>query len=263
MGKLLKIFTTRNAFSREYGTWLIVLFNMALVPILLNKITFNIIIYFFSVFCFLLFRFELLDFFSIELQFSKKSKLIKGIFYLFLSVFLFLLLIFKGFIEIKLALLIAGAGTGMVILNIITRRRKNQRQNIFAQIILVCFIAFLGALNYFFLTGLFNKELIIIFLFSALYYSNSIIFVRAKTMGPPFDAYALVFSIIVLIFVFVLSCLNIVNALMIIVFIPGLVKTLDNVVLYNFKVPLRRIGINETIHSIIFIILFCLLSQIS
>ncbi len=257
--RLLKFFTTRNAFSREYGTRLIVLFNLAFVPVFMQKISLNIILFSFSILFFLMFRFELLDFFSIELQYSKKAKIARGLIYLIFSAFLFFLLMAKHFIGIKLAFLICVSGISMLFLNIITRRKKGERQIILAQIILVCFMSFLGALNYYFLVRLVDANFMIIFLFNALFFTISVIYVRSKTVGSPYDVYALVFSLITVFLIIILNIIGVVKLTMVIVFIPTLVKTLDNVVLTNTKVPLRRIGINETIHCIIFVFLFSLL----
>lgn len=251
--KLLKFFTSRNAFSREYGTWLIVLFNSALVPILLQELNITIIYFWLSIFFFLMFRFELLDIISIELQYSKKSKIIRASIYLILSATLFSLMVLKNLIDINTAILICISGICMLLLNLITRRKKGKRQNIFAQIAIVCFIALLGAMNYFILVGRFDNIFFTIFISSALFYSNSIIYVRSKTYGSPFDIYALLFSVISILIIILLNFWGITRLELIVVFIPSLVKTLDNVILTNTKVPLRRVGINETIHCIIFI----------
>lgn len=205
-----------------------------------------------------MFRFELLDFFSINVQFSKKNKIIQSIIYLSFSVGLFLFLVITQFINLKVAVFLSVSGALMITLNIITRRKKGKRQNIFAQITLVCFIAFLGALNYYFLTGFMDNNLLYIFLFSALFYTNSIIYVRSKTVGLHYDSIALAFSIFIVLFAVILSIMGLINKTMIIIFIPTLIKNLDNVLLYNLKVPLRRIGINETIHCIIFIFMYYL-----
>lgn len=258
---LSKIFTERNAFSREYGTWLIVLFNLILVPILLHNFTYPILIFWLSILFFLMFRFELLDLISTDLQFSKKSKVIKSVIYLLLSVTFFCILIFNSRIDLKVAFLVSIFGIAMLLLNIATRRRKGKRQNIIAQIVLVCFIAFLGALNYNLLTGCIDKMFFTIFLLSSIFYSNSVLYVRSKTLGAPYDIYALMFSIFSISLFGILVTLNIYQIDAIIILIPTFVKTLDNVILTNIKVPLRRIGINETIHCIIFIGIFCILKN--
>lgn len=258
---LLKIITERNAFSREYGTWLIVFFNFILVPLLWQKFTISILMFGLSILFFLMFRFELLDLFSINIQFAKKSKVIKSLIYLLISITFFCILIINSLLDLELALLVSICGISMLVLNIATRRRKGKRQSIVAQIVLVSFISFLGALNYILLIGYFDKIFFTIFLTSSFFYSNSVLFVRSKTLGSPFDIYALLFSVLSICFFAILITLKIYNIETIIIFIPTFVKTLDNVILANFKVPLRRIGINETIHCILFVGLFWLLKN--
>jgi hypothetical protein len=208
-----------------------------------------------------MFRFELIDLISTDIQFSRKNKVIKSVIYLFISVTLFCVLLLSSLIDFKIAFLVSIIGIAMLLLNIATRRRKGKRQHIIAQIILVCFIAFLGALNYFFLTGCFDKMFFTIFLISSIFYSNSVLFVRSKTLGSPYDIYALLFSILSISLFGILITLNIYQIEAVIILIPTFVKTLDNVILTNIKVPLRRIGINETIHCIIFIGIFWILKN--
>lgn len=253
--KLLKLFTKRNAFSREYGTWLIVLFNFVTVPILMHEITWSIAYLWLSIFAFMMFRFEILDAFSVEIQFSKKGKILWAIFYLIISSLLFGYMIFSGFLSIPLALFICISGISMLAVNIFTRRKKGKRQPVLAQILLVTYISFIGALNYYLLTDRVDAVFFVIFGLSALFYSNSILFVRSKTMGSPFDVYALMFSIMSLLTIAFLSLGGLLKFELMIVLIPTFVKTLDNLILTNTKVPLRRIGINETVHSALFIFL--------
>jgi hypothetical protein len=255
--KIVHFFTKRNAFSREYGTWFIVLFNFMLVPIVLQELTYPLIVFGLSIIFFLMFRFELLDVISIELQYSRKTKITKGIVYLLFSIILFSFLVLKSLIEFKIAFFICISGIIMLFLNIITRRKKGKRQNVFAQIVLVSFIVFLGSLNYYFLTGLFDRIFLTIFSTSILFYSNSIIYVRSKTLGSPFDIYALLFSAFSIIIILLLIVVADFKLGTVFILIPTFVKTLDNVILTNIKVPMRRIGINETIHCIIFILLVC------
>lgn len=203
-----------------------------------------------------------MDYISIEIQFSKKTKVIKALLYLLLSGISFLFLVIKQYMDFKIALLICFIGIGMLILNITTRRKKGKRQNIFAQILLIWFIAFLNAMSYYLITGLIDKNLFIIFISNGFFYSNSVIYVRSKTNGSPYDVYALLFSFSILLICFLSNISGFTKSTLLIAFIPTLVKTLDNVILTNIKVPLRRIGINETIHCIIFMFLFRILYHI-
>ena len=258
---LFKIFTERNAFSREYGTWLIVLFNLILSPILLQKITATLLIFWLSIIFFLMFRFELLDLISTEIQFSKKKKILKSVLYLFLSAAIFSFLLLSSRIDLNFAFLVIILGIAMLFLNIATRRKKGKRQNIIAQIVLVCFISFISALNYYLLTNCFDKMFFTLFFISSIFYSNSVLFVRSKTLGSPYDIYALSFSILSIALFSILVILKIYQIHAIIILIPSFVKALDNVILTNVKVPLRRIGINETIHCILFIGIFWILKN--
>lgn len=256
----LKILTSRNAFSREYGTWLIILFNLVFVPVYLHNVNTAVMIFSLSVVFFLMFRFELLDIVATKLQFNQKVKIIRSLIYLFISVGLFLFLYFISSLPLYLTAIIIISGILMLLLNLLTRRKEGKRQMISAQFVLVTFAAFLGAMNYYFIKETIDKNFWIIFIFNSLYYANSVVYVRSKTMGAPFDVYAFLFSIMIILIIIIFNYLNIIKLSSMIIFIPTFVKTLDNIILTNIKVPLRRIGVNESVHCIIFLTLFCLLS---
>ncbi|MFH0893796.1 MAG: hypothetical protein V2A54_05110 [Bacteroidota bacterium] len=150
-------------------------------------------------------------------------------------------------------------GMIMLLFNLFTRRQKGKRQLILAQMILVSFTAYIGAMIYFMMAGKFDHHFYVFLLFNALYFSNSVVYVRSKTLGAPYDVFALLMSIASVICIFLLSLYHLIPENLFIVFIPMLIKTLDNVILVNTKVPLRRVGLNETFHCVLFITLFNLL----
>lgn len=255
----LKLFTTRNPFSREYGTWLIVLFNLIFVPVVYQKLTLSVAVFIFSILFFLLFRFELLDYFSIKIQYSQREKITRSAIYLFLSGGLYLYLIITGELNWLPALLVGFTGVLMLVLNIKTRRQKGQRQPIFAQLTLIVFMAFIGALNYYLMFKVINNQMFSVFICQALFYATSVIYVRSKTVGAPYHIYATGGAVLGIVLVFVFSQLGFVNSLLIITLVPTLVKNLDNILLLNTKVPLRRVGLSETFHSLLFITLYAVL----
>ena len=254
--RFLKFFTTRNAFSREYGTWLIVLFNLSFVPVMLGTFSENLFLYCLSVLFFLLFRFEWLDYVTIRLQFSLTRKLIRSAFFLFISAGLFFRLWQREFLDEEMVLLISVPGILMFVLNLLTRRKKGKRQPVPAQILLVSFAAYLGALIHPLITKEFSIHFYVILFCNAAYYSCSVIYVRSKTTGAPYDVLAFLFACLLVITVLILEFRGVLPGNLFIVFLPQLIKTLDNVILVNARVPLRRIGLNETFHSLLYIALF-------
>lgn len=249
--KLLKIITTRNAFSREYGTWLIVLFNLIYIPFIFNQINQRIIFFSISVIFFLMFRFELLDYFSITIQHKRRKKLILAIVYLTISGVLFYSLKLNLIIDI----LMAFTGIALTAFNILTRRKKGKRQPLLSQIILVIFIATIGSFNYYLLFDKIDNHLLTLLVINALYYIISVIYVRSKTEGAPYHIIALVLLLVIIGVILIIGEFLFLRASLIFLFIPSLVKLVDNLILENNKVPLRRIGVNEVFHCVLFLIL--------
>jgi hypothetical protein len=207
----------------------------------------------------MLFRFELMDYISIRLQFSLNHKLMRALLFLMCSAVLFAYLLYVGALSMLSALMISIPGFLMLVVNVITRRQKGKRQYILAQIILVSFIAYTGAMVYHMMSGMFDHHFYVFLLFNALYFSNSVIYVRSKTVGAPYDVFALLMSVASVILVSFLSANGFVQQNLFVVYIPMLIKTLDNVILVNIKVPMRRIGLNETFHGILYTLLFYLI----
>lgn len=251
----LKVITTRNAFSREYGTWIIVLLNIVFTPIYIEKFSLEALYLAIAILFFIFFRFELLDLFSLKFRHKKKyNKILFISFLLLLSGLFFTLFYIQNNLSYYL-ILIPVAGI-LLTLNIKTRRRKKKRQHIVAQIVLTGSFGFISSLFYYVLTENIDATFWQVGICNALYYINSTLYVRSKTVGAPFDSYAILFTIFIYIFGWILISNEIVDIRILLLYLPTFIKGLDNVVLANFKVPLRRIGVNETFHSILFIVLY-------
>ena len=251
----LKIVTTRNAFSREYGTWIIVLLNLIFTPIYLGEFSIEALFITLSILFFILFRFELLDIFSLKFtQKKKQGKIVFLIITLLLSTIFYIMFYMK--VSSVYFLLLIPVAIVLLILNIITRRRKGQRQNIIAQIFLTGSFGFIPSILYYVLTKNIDAIFWQVGICNALYYINSTLYVRSKTVGSPFDSYAFAFTILIFIVGWILVSAEVTEIKILILFLPTLIKGLDNLVLANFKVPLRRIGLNETFQSVLFIVLY-------
>jgi hypothetical protein len=146
-------------------------------------------------------------------------------------------------------------GVSLTVFNIVTRRKKGKRQALISQIILVVFIAFIGAFNYYLLFDEINGIMYSLMIINALYYINSIIYVRSKTEGAPYHILALVSVLLTIGFILLSGDLMFLKPVFVLLFIPSLVKVLDNVILENKKVHLRRIGLNEVFHCLLFLLL--------
>lgn len=250
-----KVITTRNIFSKEYGTWIMLVFNLLFAPFFLGFYTEEI--FFLSLFVLfgMAFRVKLLLISAIyELTVYRMITNTNLLIYFMLSSISF----YCFFIQKSdvLNLLILPIGILLLLLNYFTRRRKGQRQHIFAQLVLTSIMALLPAFIYYLLLGRMDDIFWILGLFNMLYYANSIIYVRAKTIGSPFDIYAFILSILTFLVLFIIYKSDIIDGIAFFIFLPMLLKTTDNIVLSNTRVPLRRIGVYETFHSLLYMFIF-------
>ena len=252
---LLKLVTTRNAFSREYGTWVIVFLNLLFTPVYLSDFSNEILFFSLSIIFSLAFRFELLDLYSLSFSKEKKAqKLAQAFFYMaiglvFFIVFLWLTQVYYYLILIPLAFV-------LLYVNIITRRKKGKKQALLAQLLLTGSIGLIPSLFYYIITQNIDDIFWQVGIINVLYYMNSTIYVRSKTMGTPYDVFAFIFSLFVLVMVLVSVWIGIAEFKILLLFLPTFIKVFDNLILANYKVPLRRIGLYETFHAILFIVLF-------
>jgi len=198
-----------------------------------------------------------MDAFYVELNKPRKFKLLRALSFLIASAGIVLYLLTTRFIGTKTIALLFFLGMGMVVFNLVTRRKKDKRQVVVAQIVLVSSMALISAVIYFLMTGRADHTFFRILLLNALFFSNAVVYVRSKTEGAPYDIYALTFALSVCLLILIMNLSGLIELNALILFVPTVVKTLDNVILNNTKVPLRRVGLNETIHSILYIILFC------
>lgn len=250
-----KVITTRNVFSKEYGTWIMLVFNLLFAPFFLG--IYNLEIFYLSLFVLfgMAFRVKLLLISALyEISFYRIFTSSSLLIY-----FMICIISFYCFFTQKndlINLLILPIGIFLLLLNYFTRRRKGQRQNIFAQLVLTSLMATLPAFIYYLLTARMDNIFWILGLFNVLYYANSTVYVRAKTLGSPYDIYALTLSILTFLVLFILYKIDIIDGVALFVFLPMLLKNTDNIVLSNNKVPLRRIGVYETFHGLLYMFIF-------
>lgn len=261
---ILKIITTRNAFSREYGTWIIMVLNLLFVPVCLGIQGIAQLYFSLAAIFFLAFRFEILDIYAIHPgPLLRKQKLIRAAIYLVCAGVLFVWMIFAVVKKIDLLLLlIIPVSFIFLAINIITRRKSGRRQALVFQLLLMLFASLVAAFNYYIITFRIDAIFWMIILCNMLYFSVSVIYVRSKTEGSPNDIIAMIAALAGIFVMLFIGMAGWAGKTMFIIFIPSFIRTLDNVILLNVHVPLKRIGVSETIHGLIFLLLCRLLFSV-
>jgi len=125
----LKIITSRNPFSKEYGTWIIVFSSLVFPLVYMKEVNMSNVLFILTVFFGMIFRYELLDFLNKKQHLNlKKPHVNFWISLVFAPMFFFLFIYRINKLEY---LILIPFSFSALLLNIFTRRKEGKRQSIF------------------------------------------------------------------------------------------------------------------------------------